>query len=207
MTEQSNDTPRPLADSKSGDNRFIIACVATEQSMLYCSCQARLGAIDSPGVKVPKDWALCGRHRVHGECEAAKMQVKEREAGRALFYVPRNQVGSITGAMPWVGKPRGEALPPAAKRSLPAPAAPAPKVKPKSTDVADVIGSAGTYADAINIATQEAAKPAVKPSVQPAEPPKAFAAPRDPGKSVWKPLPGETPLQTARRLAAERASA
>jgi len=221
MNDQQN--PATLADSKSGQNRFILACDATGQSMLYCSCLARLGALDSPGVKTPKDWQECGRHRVHGECPATKMRAEEVEKGHALYFVPPGSQMVQGPGMAWISSPKKSLPAPIGKSTPPRTAAPAPKPAPtKSTSMLDAIGQGNDMAAVVNAAAKtlpalqvsEPHKPppvpmstvtAYKPETAPSQVLKAQAdgihpRPAQTGRPPM--LPGESPLAYARRLKA-----
>lgn len=216
----------PLAASLSGKNMFIIQCVPVGRGMQYASCMARQAALITPGVKVPEDWKECGRHKVHGECEAHKMRQQELEAGHSIFFRESGAVAAPVsrrwGEAPIVRqKPKWNPDDNVATKPVRGPvvaraAAPAPKAPPKETSIADAIGKVGTYTDAINKMAAEQGKPTAsitvtKPQVAPPQvlkntvegihppPAKPFIASAGPA--------GETPLQMARRIRAEREAA
>lgn len=224
MSDQQTAAQPTLADSKSGQNRYILACEATQQSMLYCSCLARLGALDSPGVKTPKDWQECGRHRVHGQCAASKMRSEELEKGQALYFVPPGSQLVQGPGHAWITSM-------APKKSLPAPlgktsvkpmtrSAPAPAPAPKASSMLDVIEQGNNMAAVVNAAAKtltplpvsEPHKPTVPLTViatKPQAAPPQMLKPTTDGihprpVSTGRPpmLPGESPLAYARRLKA-----
>lgn len=175
-----------IEKSASGiENRHIFCCEAQGQHMLYASCIARLGAIDAPNVRVPDDWKSCERHRQHGVCKASVMRQEELLQGKSIYFVSRSELETAAQTM------RKFMLPP-----IPL----APKLKSvkaaKTTGVAlDAMGDLGSYADAINAVADVPAKPVFKVPDTPV-----------PSRPMPVALPGETPLQMARRLAAEKAA-
>jgi hypothetical protein len=235
MNDQLQATPNdklPLAASLSGKNMFIIQCVPVGRGMQYASCQARQAALNTPGVKVPEDWKECGRHKVHGECEAHKLRQQELEAGHAIFFresgAPTAPVSRRWGEAPIVrAKPKWNPEDNVATKPVRHPvvartAAPAPQGHPpKETSIADAIGKVGTYADAINKMAAEQSKPAAvivtKPQAAPPQllkdstegihPPSAAPYIQKVQAAITAGRAGETPLQMARRIRAEREAA
>ena len=237
MNDQQQDTPAvandklPLAASQSGKNMHIIQCLPVGRGMQYASCLARQAALDTPGIKVPDEWKECGRHKVHGVCEAIKMRAQELAAGCSIFFrssgAPTAPVSRRWGEAATVRpKPRwtpddNVATKPIQRPVVARTAAPAPKSQPKQASIADAIGKAATYTDTINQMAAEQPKPvaivAVKPERAPPQMLTGTASGIHPGTAapyiqrvqtaVTAGPAGETPLQMARRISAERLAA
>lgn len=225
------DDKLPLAASLSGKNMHIIQCDPVGRGMQYASCLARQSALNTPGVKVPEDWKECGRHKTHGVCEAVKMRAQELAAGCSMFFresgAPTAPVSRRWGEAPIVrAKPKWNPDDNVATKPVRSPvvartAAPAPKPKPEQASIADAIGKAGTYADAINKMAAEQPKPVAIVVTKPqAAPPQLLkgttdgihpstAAPyiKKVQAAIAAAPAGETPLQMARRIRAEREAA
>lgn len=184
MSDQQDATFVPLEASASGKNAYCLHCPTLGQKMHYAACLNRIEQVN--GKKAPSDWSGC----LTGTCEARRMRAEERAAGRSLFFIAREAIAAAAaGARKWIDtwnhKP--------AKRSADPAAAP-------RKSMFDAIGEMGSMADVVNrtlAAGTSSTGPGpgdtsgcVPPAVNLAALPKAQA--------------GETPLQMARRLAAER---
>jgi len=172
------DTPiLGIEKSASGkENGFTFSCQAQGCYMQFASCIARLGALDAPGVRVPEDWKACAQHRRANQCQAHKMREEELLAGRSIYFSPRGAISRLVDkAREWVN--------PWSKPKTPA--------KPKGDGV-DALARVEGLDAAVALP-----KPEHGPMHTHAAPiPKPVAA------VAIVALPGETPLQMARRLAA-----
>ncbi len=199
-----NDGPlEPLTYSADGKrNSFTLACTPTGQSMNYAACIWRQNVLANPKTITPPDWNVCKEARNEGRCTALIMRKEEELAGKSIYFRCRKALSAASiAAREWI-MPKGAAtsMPhagsaPAARRSA---APPALAVKPKT--MLDAMGSMGDLADALSAA---AATPAVTPAAAVAAAPTAPPPPRAPIPTA---LAGESPLQMARRLHAERQS-
>jgi hypothetical protein len=169
------DTSTPIEASTSGKNAFTLACPAIEQRMSYAACLNRLHAIESDA-KVPKDWESCRSACSARQCPAQHMREDEKTAGKSLFFVAREAiVNASDSARKWI-----------ATWNKPANVKKAVGARSSGKSMFDAMGELGSMAEAISGISTPAT-----PTPKPVAP--AVAA-----------RPGETPLQMARRLAAER---
>lgn len=149
--------------------------------MNYAACLWRQNVLAAPDIKTPEDWAPCAKACRDGQCAAVTMRQEEVLAGKSIYFMARDIVRRAADSVrQWV-MPTGYGT----KDSKPI-----PKAKPKATSALDAMGDAGDLASAITLAATEAAS---KPIVA-----------TEPAKPIPAALPGESPLQMARRLAAER---
>lgn len=205
----------PVESSKSGKNAFYHHCDHRGQSASYAVCLHTLDAIDEGRIKEDQ-FTDCQAACKTGMCEARRMRRKELDAGHALYFKERtninpankrsekeaqeqalcassgkydltnpsfargwNQVGSTKSSEPSIPKQ---------PRKPVSVAVPKPVEKPSGYIEQD-------FAKLVNTVASE--KPTEKPAV--------LVEPEvTPTKPVFddKPLPGETPLQFARRRAA-----
>lgn len=181
-----------LADCASGKlNAQTLHCSGHSRSMSYAACLARLKANDEKEQGIPVDWTECGQHRRSGQCNAAKMRDEELTACKPLYFVERG-VAAVTdlatAAVKWVTSPAAGMK----KGEL--------KVvgSGKGASALDHLAKVD-YAAAISAA-------AIQPAMQKATP-ASMAAPSPAAIHAFiQALPGESPLQMARRIAAERAA-
>jgi hypothetical protein len=173
-----SDTLIPFSESANGKtNSFCLQCKKVEQAMNYAACLRRIEVVKS-GLDVPKDWAVCDQAVRFGACIANDMRQEEELAGKSLYFRAREAIqAAADAARKW--------FMPGDAKATPAPA----RGRRKSTNALDALDDAGSLADALTA-----------------------AASAPPARTVpIKPLPiaqvGETPLQMARRLKAEREAA
>lgn len=171
----------PLADSADGRrNSFTLACTPTGQSMNYAACLWRQGVLANPKTITPPDWDACKQARKEGRCTALAMRQEEELTGKSIYFRCRGALNAAAqAARDWI-------MPPKTSRTAAAPP-PAP-IRPKT--MLDAMAGAGDFTDAIAAAAKE---PAV-------------TAPKLPRAPAPVSIAGETPLQMARRLHAERQS-
>lgn len=212
----------PVEKSRSGTNAFYHFCPIRGAQQNYGLCMHILHAIDEG--RVGNDsFVDCQRACTRRDCDALKMRDEEIKAGHALYYKPRTNINPVNSrpekeaqesalivssgkydlnnpsyARGWhsVGSgtksgpsSRGEDAQANGSKTAPRRAPPKPTPtppKPKSGFI-----EAG-MADLVNaIASEEKAKPV--------EPPKPAVTSTTP--SPLKPMPGESPLEFARRRA------
>lgn len=184
------ETIEPITASADGKrNSFTLSCGPTGQSMNYAACLWRQGVLSNPATKTPADWAPCNAARCAGTCTALVMREEELLAGKSIYFRARGVFRSIVEIarewiMPDFAMP--EKVKPAVRKTY---SSPAPKKE--RGDMLDAMGSVGSFADAV---TEAAKTPTSVP------PPVARVIPVMPVAQA-----GETPLQMARRMAAERA--
>ena len=125
----------------------------------------------------PRDWAGCRSAQLACQCPAQAMREEEELQGRSLYFRAREAVQAAVAT--------------ARKWFMPGDA-PMPKAMPRRAGSRlDALAHGGTYADALTAAAGDAATPATPRPVIP----------------IAVAMPGETPLQIARRLKAERDAA
>jgi hypothetical protein len=177
-----------LADSASGKlNAQTLHCTGHSRSMSYAACLARLKANENKEPDLPADWSECAQHRRSGNCNASKMRDEELTACKPLYFVKRGAVETFMALAHKVasGWKKGE-LPLIAAR-------PAAGKSSYLDHIAKTDYAAAITAAAIQKPIQAATTPPVMAVAKPIQP--AIQA-----------LPGESPLQMARRIAAQRAA-
>lgn len=187
LAATQEDTPlEPIAYSADGKrNSYTLSCTPTGQSMNYAACIWRQKVLDNPKTVTPPDWNTCKEARDAGRCIALQMRQEEELAGKSIYFRCRKALSEASiAAREWI-MPGSTTRGGAPRRPAPAPAA-----KPKT--MLDAMGSMGDLGDAISAA-----------AATPASPPPAVRAPI-PIMPVAQ--SGESPLQMARRIAAERAA-
>jgi hypothetical protein len=182
MTDTAAPIKYPPGDSAKVDNAYYLpGCEHRQHSPSYAACLFKITEIEAGR---PQDlWSECMPAIKGGSCRALGMRHEEQLAGQALYYHPRQQLQKSVRE-----KARESAWNAAIftkKAPAPAPAAPA---RPKS--LLDQIAATGTYADAINTAMKA---PAAKPAASTTKEDLMRAA-----------RPGETLVETAKRLIAEK---
>lgn len=184
----------PFAFAADGKlNSFTVSCVPMEQTMNYAACLWRQAVLQTPNVKTPADWAGCDKARRSGTCLAVQMRQEEELAGRSIYFRARGFIERIgSAAREWMAE-AGSFQP--SVRRLPASVPHVATVsfsRPKApTAMLDAMGSIGDLSHAITAAAKTAS----------AEP--SLSAPAAPVPAL---LAGESPLQMARRIHAERAA-
>ena len=179
-------TFEPVSASADGArNMYSLQCDATGQRMNYAACQWRQGVLAKPDIKTPADWNKCAESARHGTCPALLLRKEEELAGKAIYFDDRNIFRKATDAAKrWVSNVTS--LPSGITKRDPAVVA-----RHTGGSMLDALGDTGSLADAITAAASEPAAPVAR--VIPIAPaPVALA--------------GESPLQMARRIAAERST-
>ena len=176
----------PCASTK-GDNAYYLpVCEFVARSPAYASCLFKIAENQAGRSSQHPSHRECCAPIESGRCRALSMRQEEDLQGVALYYVPRQAMAS----MPISSQPRFyDAAPPAA---------PAPMILPAPLDE-----SGNGYAAAINAALQESIPLAtsaatVTPKADPVSPVKPVSRPPTNRPAM---MPGETPLQYARRCA------
>lgn len=230
MTETATQVPDdldvyPPEQSMSGKNAYYLFCENEHAYRGYAVCLHTIKAIEEDRLK-PTDCVGCQRAIAGGYCPANKMRGEEREAEQALYFVPRRNLNpantrsereaqrdalkvSSSGkydmsnasyARGWAmagGDPLPKKVDPALLKSVPTgKAVPKPKPKPGFVEesFADVVNAIQKDEKTVDKAFE--AKQAQKH--QQAQQSKAAPAPTQ----TLKPMPGETPIEFARRRAA-----
>lgn len=174
-----SDLIEPITASADGRrNSYCVNCKTTGQAMSYAACLWRQNVLSAPDIKTPADWAPCAQAARHNECPANTMRKEEVLAGKAIYFVERSSFRTAVETMK--ATVREWVMP----KSVTAPRS-APRSLPKTT-MLDAMGDAGGYAEAITAAA---------------------TAPRVETRPIPVAQAGESPLQMARRLAAERNTA
>ena len=76
---------RPPEMSRSGTNQYYHPCRAVKASRHYGVCLFTIEAFER-GQELKE--AACVKAMTKGTCPAMKMRQKERDAGKALYYIP-----------------------------------------------------------------------------------------------------------------------
>lgn len=173
----------PPSASASGKNAYYLGvCRHVGGNPSYAACLDKIARIAKNDVVLCRD---CVDPVKHGTCQAKNMQQAEQLAGQALYFIPRDSIATSHNKIPAWSE---ESYQP-----------PVPKVK--ATPAPAPLIATGSYADAINAALKAAA-PAPTPAPAAAVAVVASAAPVTP-KPTPAMVPGETPIQFARRIAAQ----
>lgn len=209
----------PVDMSKAGKNAYYHHCNQRGQSVSFAVCLHTIAAIDENRVKEDQ-FIDCQVACKNGLCEARRMRRQELDAGHALFYKERTNINpantrsekeaqekalcassgkydltSASFARGWnqVGSSTRSSESAPAKPVRKPVAAPAPKPVEKPSGYVEQ-----DFSKLVNTIASE--KPIEKPAVlvEPVTPDPKPAAPQ----TADKPMPGETPLQFARRRAA-----
>lgn len=181
LLNQETPVIEPVTASADGRrNAYTMGCAALGQSMNYAACLHRQKVLGDKTLKAPADWQGCAEAAKRGNCVALQMREQELLQGRSIYFRAREAVKQMAdAARKWFMPSMGKSAP-AKKTSKPA-------------SMFDAMGDAGTFADAITAAAAD------KEGHMPL-----------PEKRIPVAIPvaqaGETPLQMARRLAAERAA-
>ena len=190
MTDLVEKTFESASASADGTrNSFTLFCEFTSQSMNYAACLWRQGVLAKPDIKTPADWAPCTQARNCNRCTALEMRSEETLQNKAIYFVDR--AAKLAPVSTWGVRTKP------IYSSSPAPAAPVKRTEPKRSaapvSMIDAMGSVGDFAAAISIPETPIAAPPPRPA-----PIKVQAAP------IMMSQSGESPLQMARRMAAER---
>lgn len=186
-------------------NSYSLSCAPTGQRMSYAACLWRQGVLAGKDIKTPADWEACRQAKNACTCTALNMRQEELLKGHSIYFRDRVRAPVQSPVRKWSESPWNAAL---VKGGAVKPAAvPARKPSEKPSDMFDSMDKLGTYSDAIN-ANVEPVQPVVTTPVvtTPVEvaPPQPTPSPRLTG--VISAMPGESPLQMARRLAAAKSA-
>lgn len=195
MSDELMNTPRAEQETEvfgidaSTDGRrnsYTLSCAAIGQSMNYAACLWRQNVLSGKDIRTPADWAPCDAAGRAGNCKAMLMREEELIAGKSIYFRSRESVmKGLQTVRQWVMPTFGRKAPSATH-------APAPK--PAGGHLLDAVGTAPTYADAVERLAREAgAAPAPTPAPARVIPIASMVA-----------LPGESPLAMARRLRAQQ---
>lgn len=214
-----HDTAFPPTASAGPDNAYYLRhCAEIERGPAYTACLARLNDIDAG--RSNERTAQCEKAVRENRCVAKGMREQEQLAGAALFYFPRLNKPFLPAAVAGdfgvlITNLTDPALIPKNHQPKPTGAHFTPTAPAKTLDDRLTDATTNGFAEAISAAVAEAADtspaPAPKPVPAPTPAPKptpAAPAPVQAAKPARPPmLPGETPLQYARRLAAQSTTA
>ena len=201
----------PPSCSASGDNAYYLpTCEFVARSPAYASCLFKIAENQAGRSEQHPSHRECCAPIEHGRCRALGMRQEEDLKGVALFYVPRQKLAST--ALP--NRPRFDvALPPMQTKSV-MPPLPTTPTAPQVTAIKPTVPVEpdNAYAAAINAALHETAKSTAAPTpvatiaapsgLPPSPLPVTRLSTTTPAPSRPARLPGETPLQYARRCAA-----
>lgn len=214
-----SETKHPIEASASGLNAHKQWCEPNGQFRHYCTC-ARLVDAYKAGQLDGSD-GTCSGAMNNRTCPALPMRAEEIKAGEAIYFTPR--AGSVDRPGPAAGEEgakidkrslsykngwfrAGQALGKEKAPERPKPA-PAVKAKPKTDEFTPV-----DYSKVVTemAAEERAAKPVEKPAPKAPEKPaaKTSSKPATTSAPASKPVPraGESLLEMAKRLRAERAA-
>lgn len=177
--------PAVSADGKR--NAYYLDCKPLEQKRAYAAC-LHVVSLQRAG-ELPSLYSACETAIRQGQCRAIGMREQEELQGKAIYFVERANMGITSGAAESMRKFFGSL-----KRMVGIEPAAAPAKKPKSlVDRIEAPDFATALTDMVKESVGERGKEAVHPL--PATP---IAVPK------LDILPGETPLQAARRRNAEQ---
>lgn len=186
----------PLSYSADGKrNSFTLACTPTGQSMNYAACIWRQNVLAKPNVNTPPDWSVCRQARNEGRCTALLMREEEELAGKSIYFRCRSALSAASAAArEWI-MPKGAATSVPIERARRPSSAPS-AVTARPASMLDAMAGMGDLSDAVSAAARAETLKRLAPAPAPAP---AHRAP-----ALVAALPGESPLQMARRLHAER---
>jgi hypothetical protein len=197
-----HDQNYPPSASGGGDNAYYLkGCEAVERVPAYASCLYKL--VEYEAGRSHQLHSDCHNAMRQHRCRAVGMREEEKLKGAALYYFPRKPPQALLLPFATAGdfgvritNLTDPALIPKDPKSMNARSTPVQKAKPVDALDQELDAVQDGYAAAITaaVAKTTAAAPAPKPE------PKAEPAARP------TMLPGETPLQYARRIAATRIS-
>lgn len=208
MSTPSEEAPIPgielSVDGKR--NMFSMHCGVTEQIMSYAACNWRLDVLKTPNVKTPADWEKCRTACKTGACVVVGMREQELLLGRSIHFQDRH-AGRSTQVARHLPSAWSVAITKGPGQTSVAPVRSAPPPKARPASVLDAMGDTGDFAAAITAAAVE--RPVTPPPAPTPMPTPTVAPPRvpeTPAPAAPRPtaMPGESPLQMARRIAAER---
>lgn len=186
LEEVNRDVTIPVEASADGKrNAWMIHCGVVQHVKAYCVC-IHLCKQRKEG-RLPTQYSDCSAAIGKKECPALKMRKEELAEGHAIYFRERN-TPPLPVLTPEIGQFPSKTLDTKSVRTQSAPAKPSP-ASSKGGSVLTKIDS-GSYAKAINIAIESAAKPVEKK-------PEATATVVN-TDCVAK--PGESLLEMARRL-------
>ncbi|WKZ86378.1 hypothetical protein N5B55_05330 [Ralstonia pickettii] len=189
-----DDSFYPPSASASPSNAFYLrGCDVVQHRPAYCSCLAKIEARQHGGLD--SMYAGCSTAIGHKTCPALSMRSEEELAGKAIYFVNRDklrafadeQAGQVT---PSLSKVSESSLKPAPRPALKRPAE--SSIFPTMAD---------GYAAAINAGIAELNKRTPAPASVPEQPKQVVSLPS------MSPNPGESMVEFARRMAAQRAAA
>lgn len=191
----------PITASEGGNNAHYHFCAIRGASQNYAVCLHILKAREEDRIK-KDEFVDCQRACLRNDCDAMTMREAERAAGHALYYTPRIVRNPMNGTRTTEEAQR-DAL----------------KVRSHNYDMSNASYARGWAMAGGDKPLPSAGKPSVKPIAKPAAKKKSgyieegFAdvvnaisadkpiTPAKPATEALKPLPGETPLQFAKRRA------
>lgn len=208
----------PVEASKSGKNAYYHRCDVRDQAVNYAVCLFTLEAIEEGRIKEDQ-FSDCQGGCKNGTCDAIRMRRQEKKAGHALFYKERilvnpantrseaearaNALVASSGkydltnesfARGWAQVGSKLNKPDSAPRPVRV-AQPKPVAAPASVEKSDYIEQ--DFSKVVNAIAES------ENTTKPATPePKPVVSESKPVVFDDKPMPGETPLQFARRRAA-----
>ena len=190
-------TIEPITASADGTrNGYTLFCDAKGQRMNYAACLWRQSVLDNPATKVPEDWNGCRTAACSGKCNAKEMRQEELLAGKSIYFECRSTFRKLAEVAKEWGVNFVSKSSAAVKQSIMTEPPKEIFIQPKTRHAStlDALGATSGLAEAITAAATEQSKPLEKPPVV-SEPVAAKVS-----SSHFEPLPGETPLQMARRI-------
>lgn len=185
-----DDTFYPPATSGSPSNaHYLAGCHIVQHRPAYCSCLAKIearqhGSLDNM-------FAGCSQAIVQKTCPALSMKQEEELAGKAIYFISREKLRAFTEQQSGLVSPE-HSQPDTTPKPIPsAPKRPASSIFPTGGD---------GYAAAINAGLAELNSRTPAPASEPAQPKQVVSLPS------LKPNPGESMIDFARRMAAQRAA-
>lgn len=135
---------RNQSASMGADNAYVLGCGPTEQRASYCVCLHKQTAYLRDGGL--KSHPACDTAILNGTCPAIGMREQEELLGRALFYIPRDELRKEMNAH-W-----DSLMPSKTIVSAPARRPTLHRAEPSKPVVTRPVTSSMSYGDAINAA-------------------------------------------------------
>lgn len=159
MTDQTEKIYLPLYSALGTNAYYLDDCKVVEHRPSYAACLAKFRdhQIKKEGLRGTES---CRASMKAGTCKAADMHLEEELAGKALYFVDRNRLSDESlrhsAAMPSPSFVRpGSAKKVDDNKTYASPSAPVVK-RPPAVVASAPTPTAGSYADAINMAMREA---------------------------------------------------
>lgn len=144
----------PPEASMSGKNSCYLNCRTQGRRPSYGVCLFTLRAIENDTIKGFED---CVSAYNNGSCDALEFRKQEQEAGRALFYAPREYKEPVARPMATVKPPKSSPFSRTHSTIVSSPVEKPAQEKPAPKSESESIIKAPSFADAVELAAKESA--------------------------------------------------